>query len=177
MIVLASSSPARRKLIKKCIRNAVVKKPRINEKRNRDEGINGYLKRITYLKAERFVRSGVKVISADTVIVFQNEIIGKPKDRKDAFEIFSRLRGNIHYCITAVTILDSYNYIFFSDYATIYMKNINDESIERYLDTKEYINRSGGYAIQGSASKFLEIKQGDIATITGLPVKKICKII
>ncbi len=177
MLILASSSRARRKLIKMCKRNAVVKKPRIDESRHEKESLEAYLQRVTYMKATRFLNNSATVISADTVIEFEGMIIGKPKDRNDAFNTIKRLSGNLHRCITGVSVLSSDHYEFFVDYAIVRVNRLADEEIERYLDTGEYIGRAAGYAIQGIASRFMRVIEGDVTTVIGLPMRILCKII
>ncbi len=177
MLILASSSVARRKLIKMCRRNVVVKKPRVDESRLDSESIECYLQRVTYMKASAFLRKGAVVVSADTVIEAGGMIIGKPNSRDEAFSIFKMLRGKIHRCLTGVTVISCYGYEFFLEYALVKMEYLSDEEIESYLDYGEYRNRAAGYAIQGIASRFMSVVKGDITTVIGLPMRRLCRII
>ena len=177
MIILASASKARRKLIKICKRNAVLAKSDIDETRLQGESLFEYLERITYLKAVKFVSKKNTVISADTVIVFEDKIIGKPKSRQNAFEILKNLEGKKHFCFSGVTVLSNKRYEFFVDYAVVYMDRIGDKAINDYLDKEDYKTKAAGYGIQGLASKFMYVIKGDITTVIGLPMKKLCKII
>ena len=177
MIILASASKARRKLIKMCRRNTAFKRSDIDETRLDNEELFDYLQRITYLKALKFVSSRNTVISADTVIVFKEKMIGKPKNKKEAFDILSMLRGSCHYCFSAVTIFSPHIYEFFVDYAAVYMKPISNNQIYNYLDSEDFGSKAAGYAIQGSASEFMSVVKGDITTVIGLPMKKLCRII
>ncbi len=177
MILLASSSIARRKLIKICKKNVLFGIPDIDEKRLSKEDIYEYLQRITYLKALGFIKSNTTVICADTVIVSGNEIFGKPKDRKDAFNMLSVLSGNKHFCFTGVGVISYNRYEFFIERAVVKMKKLSKNEIESYLDRKEYIDKAAGYAIQGYAASFMDIVKGDITTVIGLPMKRLCRII
>lgn len=177
MIILASASGARRKLIKMCRKNVVMKKSDVDERRLPDEDIYDYLQRITYMKAVHFLNKYSTVIGVDTVILFEDKVIGKPEDRMDAFNILRLLSGNYHYCFSGVTILSDQRYEFFADYAAVYMKELKDEEIENYLEYEEYKDKSGGYAIQGRASRFMSVAKGDVTTVIGLPVKRLCRII
>jgi len=177
MLVLASASKARRKLIKICKRNVILKSSRIDETRYSNEDIYDYLKRITYLKGLRFVNRYTRVISADTVIVYKDKIIGKPKNRDDAFGMLSELSGKRHFCFSAVTILSDFEYRFFVDCAVVGVEQLSKEEINAYLDTNEYIGKAAAYAIQGFASKFVYLIKGDITTVIGLPMKRLCRII
>ncbi len=175
MIVLASASKARRKLIKMCIRNALVGASDVDETRLPGESIENYLRRITLLKAVPFVKKGATVIAADTIIEFNGEIFGKPPDASVAFRYLKALSGNIHRCITGVTILNKTSYAFFVDHAYLKVDKLTDEEIWAYISTGEYRNRAAGYAIQGIASRFIHLIKGDITTVIGLPMRKLCK--
>ncbi len=177
MIILASASVARRKLIKMCKRNIIIKSSDIDESRYDNEDIYAYLQRVTYMKGIRFVKSNTTVISADTVIVYKDKMIGKPKNRRDAFNILSMLSGNRHFCFSGVSIMSEYGYEFFVDYAVLRVMDLDKKAIDSYLDKKEYIGKAAAYAIQGSASEFIELVKGDIKTVIGLPMRELCKII
>ncbi len=177
MIILASASDARRKLIKICKKNVVLKKSDINERRLPNESIYDYLQRITYMKSVKFLNRYSTIIGVDTVILFNDEVIGKPRDRMDAFNILKALSGEYHYCFSGVTLLSKQRYEFFVDCAVVYMKKLKDDEIEGYLDCEEYKGKAAGYAIQGKASRFMKVIKGDITTVIGLPVKRLCRII
>ncbi len=177
MLIFATGSAARRKLIKMCKKNAVFKNPKIDERRFDKENVYDYLQRVTYMKAVSFVNKNSIVAAADTIIFYKDKIIGKPINRENAFEILSMLSGNYHCCFSAATILSMKGYEFFTDYAVVYMDKLNSEQINLYLDSNEYKNRAAGYAIQGLASNFLRVVKGDINTVIGFPMKKLCRII
>ncbi len=177
MIVLASASTARRKLIKICKKNISFAYSDIDETRKNKEELYDYLQRVTYLKAFGFVSSKKTVIAVDTVVVFRDKIIGKPKNRQEAFDILTNLKGNYHYCFSAVTILSDKAYEFFVDYAVVYMNYVNDKQIDDYLSVEDFTKRAAGYAVQGRASAFMEVVKGDVTTVIGLPMKRLCRII
>ncbi len=176
MIILASRSKARRILFRKCVHNFVAKISNANEERVDNETLDEYLERVTYLKARPFIKSGATVVSADTVIFFNGKIVGKAKDERDAFGMLKMLSGNFHQCITGVTIINRYKYKFFIDGTLLYMDKLSDREILNYLKCGEYKHKSGSYSIQGRASGFLKIVNGEIDTVIGLPVKKICRL-
>jgi septum formation protein len=175
--ILATASKARRKLMKICKKNVLFAKAELDETRFSNEDIYDYLQRITYLKAYKFLRKNRRVISADTVISFNDSIIGKPKDKSEAFEILSLLRGKKHYCKSGVTIIAQDYYEFFVDSAVVYMNYLSDRDIYKYLDNEDFASKAAGYAIQGRARHFMRIVKGDITTVIGLPMKKLCRII
>lgn len=176
MIILASKSKARRILFRKCVHNFVAKSSKASEKRFSNETIDEYLKRVTYLKAKRFVKDGVTVVSADTVIFFNGKIVGKAGNEQDAFNMLRTLSGGFHQCVTGVTVITKDKYKFFIDSTLLYMYKLSDKEILDYLKCGEYKHKSGSYSIQGRASEFLEIVNGEIDTVVGLPVKKMCRL-
>ncbi len=177
MIILATQSEARRKLFKKCKRNAIFTKSNIDERRLDGESVEDYLLRVSFLKAFVFYKYGNTVIGADTVIEYKGEVIGKPKDDKEAFNTLKMLSDNYHRCLTGVTILMNNRCISFVDKAIIYMNGLSDSEIWEYVRSGEYKGRAAGYAIQKEASKFMKLVEGDITTVIGLPMKKLCRII
>ncbi len=177
MIILATQSEARRKLFKKCKRNAIFTKANIDERRLDGENIKDYLLRVSFLKAFVFYKYGITVIGADTVIEFKGKIIGKPKDDDEAFKTLKMLSDNYHRCLTGVTILKNNRCISFVDEAIVYMNRLSESEIWEYVRRGEYKGKAAGYAIQKEASKFMKLVKGDITTVIGLPMKKLCRII
>ncbi len=177
MIILATQSEARRKLLKKCKRNAIFKVSHVDERILKGENVYCYLLRISLLKASKFYKSDIISIGADTVIVFDDKIIGKPSNDYEAFTILRMLSGNYHRCLTGVTVLKENKCISFVDEAIIYMKKLTEKEIWDYVKTGEYKGKAAGYAIQKRAAKFIKLVKGDITTVIGLPMKKLCTII
>ena len=177
MIILATQSKARRKLFKKCKRNAIFKVSHVDETMLLGEDVYDYLVRVSFLKAREFFKNGVVSIGADTVVLFENRVIGKPKSERDAFEILKMLSGNYHACLTGVTVLNGERCISFVEKAMVFVKKLTDREIWEYVKTEEYKGRAAGYAIQGRASSFMRVVRGDITTVIGLPMKRLCRII
>ena len=177
MLILATASIARRKLLRKCKRNVVFKISNVDEKRFDNESIYEFLLRISYLKASVFYKNGVDVVGADTVLMVDDRIIGKPKNKEDAGEILKLLSGRKHLCLTGVAVLKNNSWIGFIERAVVKVDNLSDDLIEQYLNTDEWMGRAGGYAIQGRAKEFMRVVEGDITTVIGLPMKRLCRII
>ncbi len=177
MIILATQSEARRKLFKKCKRNAIFTKADVDERRLDSEGVEDYLLRVSFLKASVFYKNGITVIGADTVIEFEGKIIGKPKDDEEAFAILKMLSGKYHRCLTGVTVLKDNRCISFVDEALVYMDHLSDDEIWEYVKSGEYKGKAAGYAIQKKAGRFMRVVRGDVTTVVGLPMKRLCSII
>ncbi len=112
------------------------------------------------------------IITADTIVLLDNKIYGKPKDKLDAYNIIKTFSGKTHQVITGVCCYskDKQINIEFSDVTNVSFTNISDEIIEKYLKNAEYIDKAGAYAVQGLASMFVEKIEGCYDNVVGLPM-------
>jgi septum formation protein len=120
----------------------------------------------------------IPVLAADTIVVLQNEIIGKPKDREDAISILSRLSGKQHKVITGVVILYGDVEINFADTTVVEFYSITKEQIEFYVDKYKPYDKAGAYAIQEWIGVIgIKSINGDFYNVMGLPVSRVVKAI
>lgn len=136
-----------------------------------------YVEKLSRLKAENVaskVEEGI-VIASDTIGYMNNEKFEKPQNREEAFQNMKKLSGNINYTATGVTIIDLYKQktVSFVDVTEIYLKEMNDEEINWYIDNEASIYDCSGYAIDTCASLFVEKINGDYKSIIGLPIHRI----
>ena len=119
------------------------------------------------------------VITADTMVLCDGKIMGKPKDDEDAYEMLSLLSGNTHYVLTGFCICDreSGNRVVSYEETTVKFRNLDEEEIRNYIKTGECNDKAGAYGIQLRGSMFVEKVDGDYFNIVGLPVQKICKLL
>jgi septum formation protein len=118
------------------------------------------------------------IIAADTVVVLENKIIGKPKDRKDAIEILSSLSGKTHEVITGVVVMNQQKTIEFSDKTSVSFHPLTQEHIVYYVDTFKPYDKAGAYAIQewiGAVG--IQSIQGCFYNVMGLPISKLIQIL
>jgi len=117
------------------------------------------------------------VLGADTIVVIDNEIIGKPKDDADARQILKRLSGRTHQVFTGVCILvqkdGKTRKKSFYERTSVTMYPITDAELDDYLASGEHLDKAGAYAIQGLAVKFVRKVTGDYSNIVGLPVARV----
>lgn len=114
------------------------------------------------------------IIAADTVVVLNNTIIGKPKDREDALDILSRLSGNKHQVITGVVILKGEKEIAFADITDVWFHPLTSEQIAFYVDKYQPYDKAGAYAIQEWIGVVgIQSIQGDFYNVMGLPVSRV----
>lgn len=116
------------------------------------------------------------IISADTIVVLNNKIIGKPKNRQDAIEILTALSGQKHMVITGVCLLKNEIEIVFADVTDVYFHDITREQIIFYIDKYQPYDKAGAYAIQEwiGVIGIKEVK-GDFYNVMGLPVSRVVK--
>ena len=114
---------------------------------------------------------GAVIIAADTIVVYGDEIMGKPVDQDDAYRMLSKLRNNYHRVMTGVAIIDTSKKlkICFCDTTSVYFKDYTDEELLAYLKTSEPYDKAGGYAIQGTFGKYIDRFEGDYDNVVGVP--------
>lgn len=117
------------------------------------------------------------VLAADTIVVFNNKIYGKPKDEDDAFRMLKTLSGNTHEVITGVAVGKNGHINTSYEISKVTFKNMSDEEILDYIKTKEPMDKAGSYAIQGIGKKFILSYEGEFDNIVGLPMKLVKKML
>ena len=119
------------------------------------------------------------VISADTVVVFNDEFLGKPKDKDEAKKILEKLSGNTHEVVTAVAMMNlSQNIEFaFADVTEVKFKKLDSKEIEWYVESGEPMDKAGAYGIQGKGSLLVKKIDGDYFNVVGLPVSELNRIL
>lgn len=174
-IILASSSPRRKELFDKYGLDYIVDFVETNEVLDENLTLSKQLENIALQKALPLKDKypDFIIIAADTMVTFQQQMLGKPKDREDAKRMLKQLSGKQQLVISAVAIIDGNKQFTFSDGTLIEFRKIDDQELEDYLDTNEWIGKAGAYAIQGIASKFVTGIQGDKETVIGLPMRLI----
>lgn len=114
------------------------------------------------------------IISADTIVVFDNKIMGKPKNTHEAAQMLKTLSGNTHHVITGVTVMSSNELLTEAVTTEVEFRPLGDEEISAYIRTGEPMDKAGAYGIQGKASVFINRINGDYFNVVGLPLSKLC---
>ncbi|MFN3870165.1 MAG: Maf family protein [Aquificaceae bacterium] len=117
------------------------------------------------------------VIGADTVVVLDKRILGKPRDEQEAKDMLRDLSGRWHRVITAVCVISPKARVHFHDMAWVKFRKIEEEEIEEYVKTQEPMDKAGAYAVQGVGAKFVEKIKGDFYTVMGLPASKTYRVL
>ncbi len=172
-IILASSSPRRKELLQLINIKPKVITPVYDETRKEKESIKTFLKRVSLGKGKSIKNENnfdSIIISSDTIVIIDNKIIGKPKDRKHAFEILQKLSGKKHKVITGIAIHYKNKAIYNYKETYVYFEVLTKNEINTYLDNENYMDKAGAYAIQGLASVFIKKIDGCYFNVMGFPL-------
>ncbi len=178
-IILASQSPRRKELLSYIADKFIVLPSSVEEKIPNGLKVAKIPEYLSEIKAMDIARQypNDTVIGADTCVILGKEILGKPKDRQDAFNMLYKLSGKKHKVITGCTVVKNGTVISFSVTSTVKFLKLTKIEIETYLDTTEPYDKAGSYAIQGKGGAFIEYIKGDYFNIVGLPIAKLKKYI
>lgn len=175
-LVLASKSPRRSEILKNAGIDFVVRTA------DTDEVIPDGIKpqdAVVFLAARKAMaverNVGETILGADTVVVLDDEILGKPRDREDAFNMIKRLSGRVHSVFTGVCAIGDNGSLTFAEETKVEFYPLTDDEINAYIDTAEPYDKAGSYGIQGLASKFIRGIEGDYFNVVGLPISGIYK--
>lgn len=186
IIILASKSPRRIELMKQHGFDPVVHPSQADE--NLPEFISpecavmflAFLKAwdvTTNIADEYTDEQNFTVIGSDTVVVYDNKIIGKPVDEEDAFNTLSALRNNQHSVITGVSVIKRIDGHFtkqcFYDETKVFFGDYTDEELRAYVATSEPYDKAGGYAIQQTFGKYVDHIEGDFDNVVGFPITRV----
>jgi len=171
-LILASGSPRRRDLLQRLgLLFDVVPATVVERAPHRNEPATIYTMELARCKAEDVKKDHPYdlVLSADTSVVVNGEILGKPRDAQDAEGMLRLLRGRCHQVTTAVVLIGD-RISTGTETTTVSMRRITDEEICSYVASGEPMDKAGAYAIQGHAADFVERIEGCYETVVGLPL-------
>ncbi|MDN5316239.1 MAG: nucleoside triphosphate pyrophosphatase [Thermoanaerobacterium sp.] len=179
-IVLASNSPRRREILSNIGLDFDVIPSNIAEETKEEEPENIVMdlsRKKALCVAEKLDDDSI-VIGADTVVVIDGEILGKPKDKGEAFSMLRNLSGRWHKVYTGVSVVSLRNRKIINDYEStdVYIKNLSNDMILNYIEKGECLDKAGSYAIQGYGSLIVERINGDYFNVVGLPISKLYDI-
>ena len=183
-IILASQSPRRIALMQLARIDFEVLPSSYNEKMDKSLGIEELSKELAYGKAKDVfdnTQGDRTIIGADTIVVKDNVIFGKPKDRAEAIKMLKELQGDVHTVYTSLAILieergkyKEYKELVETD---ITVNPMTDAEIIEYVDREEPFDKAGAYAIQSTFAKFIDEIEGNYMSVIGLPIDKVYKIL
>ncbi|MGA1994015.1 MAG: Maf family protein [Bryobacteraceae bacterium] len=174
MLILASRSPRRREILAAAGIPHLVQPAEVDETIRDGEDAEAYVKRVARAKAEAVPAGpGDVVLGADTVVVVDSEILGKPADEADARRMLRLLAGREHVVMTGICLRSDGGVVEHAESTRVRFLPLSEREIETYVASGEPLDKAGAYAIQGLASKFIDRVEGCYFNVVGLPVAKI----
>jgi septum formation protein len=179
-LVLASTSPRRAEILRTVGWPFKASPVDIDESREAGEDAVSYVERLARAKAEAGAArsSAGLVLGADTVVLIDREILGKPRDEEDARRMLRLLSGREHEVLTAVALIDAHAESKVAHEITgVKFARMSEDEISWYVSTGEPMDKAGAYAIQGQGARFIEGIKGDYFNVVGLPVRLVYRLV
>jgi septum formation protein len=169
-VVLASSSPRRRELLTLIGISHSVRPSDIDETPFRDESPRAHAERLAREKALAIAQAehDALVVAADTIVVIDGDILGKPRDDREAATMLGRLSGRAHVVITAVAVAWRGRLVSDIEAVDVTFRTLSSDDITRYVATREPMDKAGAYGIQGFGATIVERVDGDYFAVMGL---------
>ncbi len=180
-LVLATASPARRRLVAEAGFSFIPDVASIDESPQDDEKVAAYVERLARQKAEAIVPPALDavIIAVDTAIGIDGAIIGKPRDREDARAILKRLSGCEHQVASAIALRDIASATIDVEVTatTVRFSSLDDGMIDWYLATGEWKGRAGAYAIQGKGAALIDEVRGCFTNVIGISIPTLLRML
>ena len=170
-LILASQSPRRRELLGLTGLDFIIRAADIDETMDETKPPEEEVARVSRLKALAVAREPDDVvIAADTIVVCEGKVLGKPRDEADAFRMLSLLSGRNHQVMTGMTVLQGDEIVTHTEVTRLRFRNLLPGEIRAYIASGEPMDKAGAYGIQGGAALFCTRMEGDYYNVMGLPV-------
>lgn len=182
-LLLASASPRRKELLEQIGLRFQVQAMDIDETVKTGESAFDYVLRLAREKAQAGVnaRSEMIVLAADTTVVLNGEILGKPENEIDARAMLEKLSGSKHQVLTGIAMAKKVGEEVSLEArvveTNVYFSTLNDQQIEAYIKSGEPMGKAGAYGIQGKAALFVERIEGSYSNVVGLPIAEAGKML
>ncbi|MBF0264045.1 MAG: septum formation inhibitor Maf [Gammaproteobacteria bacterium] len=181
-LYLASASPRRAQLLEQLGIKYEIFPQDIDESINDGEDVTSFVSRLAREKAEQGKQnikrdSDYPVLGADTIVTFDNHILGKPENTEQAINMLKLLSGQTHQVITAIQLCNKKHSYSAINKSEVVFRKITEQEINGYCQTGEPLDKAGSYAIQGLAAKFIANINGSYSGIMGLPLYETSQLI
>lgn len=191
-LVLASGSPRRAELLRNAGLAFTIVTPDVNEQLHAGESPGAYVQRLAEEKslaglsatqpglqgdAPPADRSRILVLGADTAVVVDGDVLGKPRDDQDAGDMLRRLSGRWHTVITGVCLRSTDQYLSRVATTSVQFASLSPADVDTYVASGECRDKAGAYAIQGLASRFIPRIEGSYTNVVGLPVALVYELL
>ena len=177
-LILASASPRRRELLSLFGVPFIIRVADIDETMDSEKAAFDEVARVSRAKALAVERvAGDVVIAADTIVVCEGKVLGKPHSKAEAVEMLSMLSGRDHQVMTGCTVVKGEQVETFTEVTDLHFRNLSQREIEKYVASGEPMDKAGAYGIQGGAALFCERLVGDYYNVMGLPVCRLGQVL
>jgi septum formation protein len=178
-LILASASPRRAEILRDAGFSFTVMSSAVDETPIPGESGQDLVQRLADAKAELVAARAVGpaiIVAADTVVLIEGEILGKPRTTEDARQMLTRLSGHVHSVVTGVSLirLPDAERRSFVETTQVHFAALDSEELNRYLATEEPSDKAGAYAIQGRAGRYVSRIEGCYFNVVGLPLARLC---
>ena len=174
LLILASASPRREKLLRQLGVNFVSEPQDIIEEKRIDESPEKFVKRMAEEKASsafgKRKEKDIVVVASDTIVVCDKRVLGKPKDKSDGIKMLLTLSNKTQRVLSAVTVANTLRYKSTVSETSVSFREISEIEAECYWDSGEPEGKAGGYAIQGCGAVFVQSINGSYSGVMGLPL-------
>lgn len=180
VLILASSSPRRQELLREAGIPFEVEPAHVNEDQRSGEPPLIYACRLAAEKAQAVAQRHPQrwVLGADTIVVIDGEILGKPRDSQDAARMLRLLSGGVHEVTTAVSLIAPGRGVETRSCTTrVWFRALASEEIQRYVAGGEPMDKAGAYAIQGGAARWADRIEGEYSNVVGLPLSLVTEML
>ena len=174
-VILASASPRRRELLTLIGIAHTVMPADVDESIHPDEAPAVYAERLARAKASTIPVADTAsiTIGSDTIVVIDDRVLGKPRDRRDAMEMLRTLSGRTHTVYTAVAVRRGEHLVSGVEHVAVTFRALGDATIESYIATGEPMDKAGAYGIQGYGATIVERIDGDYFAVMGMPLGRL----
>ena len=176
MIILASKSPRRREILEMFFKDFRIVSSGAEERSDFKDPVK-YAVDVAKRKAwEVYEREEGTIIGADTIVVLNGKILGKPRDEEEAILMLKALSGKVHDVITGYCIIHEGREISNAVTTKVKFRDLNEEEIKAYVKTGEPLDKAGAYGIQGKGALLVERIEGDYYNVMGFPIRIIVEL-
>ena len=177
-LILASASPRRKELLGLFHIPFEIRVADIDETMNPEKAPFDEVARVSGLKAAALqTASADVVVAADTIVVCEGKVLGKPRSEEDAVSMLQLLSGRDHQVMTGVTVKRGETVRTFTEVTDIHFRELSEKEIRAYVATGEPMDKAGSYGIQGGAALFCTHMVGDYYNVMGLPVCRLGQVL
>lgn len=179
LLVLASASPRRTELLRAAGIGFTIEVANVDESLLPGEAPRAYVERLARAKAEASAHAGTLTLGADTTVVIDGEILGKPADAEDAKRMLRALSNRWHEVWTGVALVDAATQRVWTSAEVTRVKfaELSEAEIDWYVASGEPMDKAGAYGIQDRASRFVERIEGSYTNVVGLPVQTVYRVL